>query len=96
MLKNIKKVLLYNSGGGLGDSLSMIPIIQWLKDHYQLSEIYYIQNGVQKYFENSLKTGPTTKRTPFLTTFHSKVVKNDVLFRTGRVFNRFLCFVVIF
>ena len=55
MLKNIKNVLLYNSGGGLGDSLLMIPIIQWLKDYCQLSKIYYIQNGIQKHFENSLK-----------------------------------------
>ena len=55
MLNNIKNVLLYNSGGGLGDSLLMIPIIQWLKDYYQLSKIYYIQNGIQKHFENSLK-----------------------------------------
>ena len=55
MLKNIKNVLLYNSGGGLGDSLLMIPIIQWLKNYYQLSKIYYIQNGIQKYFETSLK-----------------------------------------
>ena len=55
MLKNIKNVLLYNSGGGLGDSLLMIPIIQWLKDYYQLSKIYYIQNGIQKHFETSLK-----------------------------------------
>ena len=55
MLKNIKNVLLYNSGGGLGDSLLMIPLIQWLKDYYQLSEIHYIQNGIQKHFETSLK-----------------------------------------
>ena len=55
MLKNIKNVLLYNSGAGLGDSLLMIPIIQWLKDYCQLSKIYYIQNGIQKYFETSLK-----------------------------------------
>ena len=55
MLNNIKNVLLYNSGGGLGDSLLMIPIIQWLKDYYKLSKIYYIQNGIQKHFENSLK-----------------------------------------
>ena len=54
MLKNIKNVLLYNSGGGLGDSLLMIPIIQWLKDYYQLSNIHYIQNGIQKHFETSL------------------------------------------
>ena len=55
MLKNIKNVLLYNSGGGLGDSLLMIPLIQWLKDYYQLSKIHYIQNGIQKHFETSLK-----------------------------------------
>jgi len=41
LLKNIKNVLLYNSGGGLGDSLLMIPLIQWLKDYYQLSKIYF-------------------------------------------------------
>jgi len=55
LLKNIKNVLLYNSGGGLGDSLLMIPIIQWLRDYYQLSRIHYIQNGIQKHFETSLK-----------------------------------------
>ncbi len=55
MLKNIKNVLIYNSGGGLGDSLLMIPLIQWLKNYYQLSKIYYIQNNVQKHFETSLK-----------------------------------------
>ena len=55
MLKNIKNVLLYNSGGGLGDSLLIIPIIQWLKDYYQISKIFYIQNGVQKHFVISLK-----------------------------------------
>jgi hypothetical protein len=41
LIKNIKNVLLYNSGGGLGDSLSIIPLIQWLKDYYQLSKIYF-------------------------------------------------------
>ena len=55
MINNIKNVLLYNSGGGLGDSLLMIPLIQWLKDYYQLSKIFYIQNGVQKHFETNLK-----------------------------------------
>ena len=41
MIKNIKNVLLYNSGAELGDSLSIIPLIQWLKDYYQLSKIYF-------------------------------------------------------
>ena len=41
MIKNIKNVLIYNSGAGLEDSLSIIPLIQWLKDYYQLSKIYF-------------------------------------------------------
>ena len=41
MIKNIKNVLLYNSEAGLEDSLSIIPLIQWLKDYYQLSKIYF-------------------------------------------------------
>ena len=55
MLTKIENVLLYNSGGGLGDSLLIIPIIQWLKKNYQLNKIYYIQNGIHKHFEKSLK-----------------------------------------
>ena len=55
MINNIKNILLYNSGGGLGDSLLMIPLIQWLKNYYKLSKIYYIQNGVIKHFATGLK-----------------------------------------
>ncbi len=55
MLSDIKNILLYNSGGGLGDSLSIVPIIQWLKKKYNLSKIYYIQNGIEKHFNTSLK-----------------------------------------
>ena len=55
MFKDIKNILLYNSGGGLGDTLLMIPLIQWLKDYFNLSKIYYIQNGLHKHFDLSLK-----------------------------------------
>ena len=54
MLKDIKNILLYNSGGGLGDSLLMIPLMQWLKEFYKLSKIYYIQNGKNEHFNSSL------------------------------------------
>ena len=33
----------------------IIPLIQWLKEHYKISKIYYIQNGFQKHFDTSLK-----------------------------------------
>ena len=55
MFDNIKNILIYNSGGGLGDTLSIIPIIQWLKIKFKLKKIYYIQNGIHKHFENALK-----------------------------------------
>ena len=55
MFDNIKNILLYNSGGGLGDSLIVIPIFQWLKIKFNIQKIYYIQNGIDKHFENSLK-----------------------------------------
>ncbi len=55
MNDNIKNILIYNPGGGMGDTISIIPIIQWLKKKYQLNHIYYIQSGPNKYFERSCK-----------------------------------------
>ena len=39
----------------MGDTIAIIPIIQWLKKKYQLNYIYYIQSGPNKYFKNSCK-----------------------------------------
>ena len=39
----INNILLYNSGGGLGDSLQLIPIINSLKSHYKSSNIYILK-----------------------------------------------------
>jgi ADP-heptose:LPS heptosyltransferase len=52
---NIKNILIYNPGGGMGDTIAIVPIIQWLKKKYQLNHIYYIQSGPNKYFKNSCK-----------------------------------------
>jgi ADP-heptose:LPS heptosyltransferase len=38
----IRKILIYNSGGGIGDSIQLFPLILSLKDIYQKSEIYYL------------------------------------------------------
>ena len=38
----MKKILLYNSGGGLGDSIQIIPLILSLKNHYKKSKIFYL------------------------------------------------------
>ena len=50
----MKKILIYNSGGGLGDSIQIIPIILSLKNHYRRCTIFYL--GAHKnHFEDKLK-----------------------------------------
>jgi len=50
----VKKILIYNSGGGLGDSIQIIPIILSLKNHYRRSTIFYL--GAHKnHFEDKLQ-----------------------------------------
>jgi len=38
----MNKILLYNSGGGLGDSIQLIPLILSLKNHFNQSEFFYL------------------------------------------------------
>ena len=38
----IKKLLIYNSGGGIGDSIQLFPLILTLQNIYKKSEIYYL------------------------------------------------------
>ena len=38
----IKKLLIYNSGGGIGDSIQLFPLILSLKNLFEKSEIYYL------------------------------------------------------
>tara|TARA_B100000029_G_scaffold121433_1_gene114871 strand:- start:593 stop:1540 length:948 start_codon:yes stop_codon:yes gene_type:complete len=38
----IERILIYNSGGGIGDSIQLFPIIQSLGNLYQKSEVYYL------------------------------------------------------
>ena len=50
----MKKILIYNSGGGLGDSIQIMPLILSLKNHYRRSKIYYL-GAHQNHFEGKLK-----------------------------------------
>jgi len=50
----VKKILIYNSGGGLGDSIQIIPLILSLKNHYRRSNIYYL-GAHPNHFEGKLK-----------------------------------------
>ena len=38
----IKKLLIYNSGGGIGDSIQLFPLILSLENFFEKSEIYYL------------------------------------------------------
>ncbi len=50
----MKKILIYNSGGGLGDSIQIIPLILSLKNHYRRSNIFYL-GAHPNHFEDKLK-----------------------------------------
>ena len=50
----MKKILIYNSGGGLGDSIQIIPLILSLKNHYRRSKIFYL-GAHPNHFEGKLK-----------------------------------------
>ena len=50
----MKKILLYNSGGGLGDTIQLFPLILSLKNHFKKSDFYYL--GAHKnHFNDKLK-----------------------------------------
>ncbi len=50
----MKKILIYNSGGGLGDSIQIIPLLLSLKNHYRKSKILYL-GAHPNHFEGKLK-----------------------------------------
>ncbi len=49
-----KKILIYNSGGGLGDSVQLFSFILSLQNHFKNSEVYYL-SAHENHFENELK-----------------------------------------
>ena len=49
-----KKILIYNSGGGLGDSIQLFPIILSLQEHFKHSKLYYLGSHIN-HFDHKLK-----------------------------------------
>ena len=49
----MKKILIYNSGGGLGDSIQIIPLLLSLQNHYRKSEFFYL-GAHPNHFEGKL------------------------------------------
>ena len=50
----MKKILIYNSGGGLGDSIQFIPLLLSLKNHYRRTKFFYL-GAHSNHFEGKLK-----------------------------------------
>ena len=50
----MNKILIYNYGGGLGDSLQIIPLLLSLKNHFRKSKFFYL-GAHANHFEGKLK-----------------------------------------
>ena len=50
----MKQILIYNSGGGLGDSIQLFPLILSLKNHYKKTDFFYL-GAHANHFEGKLK-----------------------------------------
>ena len=50
----MKKILIYNSGGGLGDSIHQITLILSLQNHYKKCKFFYL-GAHQNHFQDKLK-----------------------------------------
>ena len=59
----MKKILIYNSGGGLGDSIQLIPLIISLQNHFNNTEFFYL-GAHPNHFEGKLKDYGIKTRKP--------------------------------
>ena len=50
----INNILLYNSGGGIGDALQILPLINTLKIELKNTKFYYL-SAHENHFNSSLK-----------------------------------------
>ncbi len=50
----MKSILIYNSGGGIGDSIQLFNLILSLQNHFKSSAFFYLSSH-QNHFEGSLK-----------------------------------------
>ena len=54
IIKMMKRVLLYNSGGGIGDSIQILPLIETLKSEFKNANLFYLSSH-QNHFNTTLK-----------------------------------------
>ena len=51
----LKKILIYNSGGGLGDAIQLFPLILSIQQHFKSADLYYQDSLGANYFSDKLK-----------------------------------------
>ena len=49
-----KKILIYNSGGGLGDAIQLFPLLLSLKNHFNKSNFFYL-GAHENHYKNKLR-----------------------------------------
>ena len=50
----IKRILIYNTGGGLGDSIQLFPLILSLQNHFKSAQLYFL-SAHDNHYLNKLK-----------------------------------------
>ena len=73
----MKKILLYNSGGGLGDSIQLFSLILSLQNHYKKAELFYL-GAHSNHFKGQLKD---------LSIKNIEIIKKDTYNRKNNFFS---------
>jgi len=80
----INRVLLYNSGGGIGDALQILPLINTLKLKFKEAKFYYLPshknhfNSALKDFNNKIETLNLNIKYFGFRWWHLLVIKNKI------------------
>ena len=84
----MKKILIYNSGGGLGDSIQLFPFLISLKNHFKKAKFYYLGahanhfNGKLREYNISLETVDLGIKYFGFRWWHLLIAKNRALKKT--------------
>ena len=80
----INRVLFYNSGGGLGDALQILPLIDGIKKEFNAAEFFYLSSH-ENHFNSTLKDLNSKINTLNLNIkyfgfrwWHSLIIKNKI------------------
>jgi hypothetical protein len=80
----INNILFYNSGGGVGDSIQLLPLLNTLKNELKNTKFYYLSahknhfNSTLKDFKNEMETIDLDMRYFGFRWWHIFLVKNKI------------------